>query len=176
MEPITATILIISALTSAGGAYMQMESDREQAKADRYMAEYNAKLAEREQAKTARESVERQEEIRKRGAAVQGTQRSLLAKGGVVLAEGSPLLLLADTAAEVELDIQREQYSAQERNLGLQAERSLSLLEADAAKARKKNATTTGWLNITTALTSGASDFKGGGGGKKSSSSSAVQE
>jgi hypothetical protein len=153
-------IFAIAAIASGTGAVMQAQAARKQAKMDRYMAEYNAKLAEREQQKEAQESLSRQEEMRRKGAAAIGTQKSLLAKGGVVMSEGSPLLVLADTAAQIELDIQREQYESRERGIGLEVQKSYSLMDAKAADGRKNAATWAGVAGVGSALLSGVSGYQ----------------
>lgn len=92
-DPVTWAIIIGTTITAAGA----IQSGRAQAK----MAEYNAQVAEREGqiATTGAEFEEAQ--FRREGERLKATQRVRFAKAGVKPA-GSPLLVMEETAAEIE--------------------------------------------------------------------------
>lgn len=79
----------------------------------RAIAEYNAQLKER-QAEDEREAARTAaEKFEKEGERFRGTQRVQLARGGVLATEGTPALLLEETAQELEqerLDILKEGF------------------------------------------------------------------
>lgn len=167
----------ISIIGTAVGAMASIQSARDQRHAAEYqrrMAEYNARLAEQraaaEQAHAYRETtegIERQREARRRGEQMISVQRSLLAKGGVDIDVGSPLALLADTAAETELDARRAEYESrlrvqaiQQRAADHRAEAGLFTMEAGAAAQRGRQARRAGYWQAGTSLLAGAATLR----------------
>jgi len=147
MEP--GTWAAISAVTSMAGTafstYSQMQQAREQSK----WAEYNAAVAERD-AETARMNAEYEAGIkRKETEKLLGRQRALYGKAGVTL-EGSPLLLMAETAAEGEMDALMI-----ERGGKLQAQRYRS--EATLSRMKGSAAQRAGYWGAGSTLLTGAS-------------------
>lgn len=88
-----------------GGTVMQASAMRAQGKAESAAAEFNARSAEQEAA--AKESLIRQEAARR-----MGTIRSQIGKSGATSA-GTPLLVLAESAANAEIDALNAQYTGQ---------------------------------------------------------------
>ena len=88
-----------------GGTIMQASAMRAQGKAESAAAEFNARSAEQEAA--AKESLIRQEAARR-----MGTIRSQIGKSGATSA-GTPLLVLAESAANAEIDALNAQYTGQ---------------------------------------------------------------
>lgn len=88
-----------------GGTVMQASAMRAQGKAESAAAEFNARSAEQEAA--AKESLIRQEAARR-----MGTIRSQIGKSGATTA-GTPLLVLAESAANAEIDALNAQYTGQ---------------------------------------------------------------
>lgn len=88
-----------------GGTVMQASAMRAQGKAESAAAEFNARSAEQEAA--AKESLIRQEAARR-----MGTIRSQIGKSGATTA-GTPLLVLAESAANAEIDALSAQYTGQ---------------------------------------------------------------
>ena len=88
-------------------AYGQLQAGKaaaEQGKQEQMLLEHNAKLKEREgEAELARSRAEALR-FQKEGEALQGTQNVKLAKGGVLATEGTPALLLEQTAQELDAD------------------------------------------------------------------------
>jgi len=90
-------IAAASALTGAFGAIRQGQAAAAQ-------AAFQARVFE-QQAAFARQRAARREAVFRRDVRrVKGTQRALLAKSGVKVEEGSPLLLQVETAAQAELE------------------------------------------------------------------------
>lgn len=179
-DPITAGLVI---MTVAGGA-MKTVSQIAQGKQQAANAEYNAKVAE-QQAQAARENAKYQQEtltqqseyeqarIQREKQKTQATQRTLYAKSGVRLDEGSPLEVMADTAAQYEMDIAANQY-----NLGVGLEEiryntdvDVSRLKSEAAyqRTQKKAYKTASYWNagstILTTLGTAGTMMGGLGGG-----------
>lgn len=115
------TWMAIAAITSAVGTGISVMGQMEAGKAQQKWAEYNAAVAERD-AETARLNAEYEAGLyRKDTERILSRQRALFGKAGVTL-EGSPLLLMAETAAEGEMDalmierggkIQAERYRSE---------------------------------------------------------------
>ena len=95
------------------------EIQRRQAKRQMQEAEVMRQRMRRERTRVGRETTERQMDVFRAGQKITGQQRSLLAASGVDLAEGSPLLMVAETAAETELMSRRESYQGRLAMLGI---------------------------------------------------------
>lgn len=87
------------------GSVMQANAIRQQGKAEAAAAEFNARSAEQEAA--SKESL-----IRQQAARQMGTIRSQIGKSGATSA-GTPLLVLAESAANAEIDALNAQYTGQ---------------------------------------------------------------
>lgn len=87
------------------GSVMQASAIRQQGKAEAAAAEFNARSAEQEA--TSKESL-----IRQQAARQMGTIRSQIGKSGATSA-GTPLLVLAESAANAEIDALNAQYTGQ---------------------------------------------------------------
>jgi len=92
---------VIAAVGTGVSAYGQYASARNQEKA----YEQNAAIADADANEVKRKAVYEESQARTRLRSLMGTQRALYAKAGVDLSEGSPLLVLADTAARGEEDL-----------------------------------------------------------------------
>ena len=118
---VSTTMTIQGQRQQAAAAQAQEETEeailRQNAEAQRAIAEYNAQMAERE-AEAERVAARREaEKFEKEGRRLKGTQRVLLARGGVLATEGTPALLLDETAQELEqerLDILKEGFRRSE--------------------------------------------------------------
>ena len=105
----------------------------QQGKAQQKWGSYNAAVAERD-AETARLNAEYEAGVqRKETQKLLGRQRALYGKSGVTL-EGSPLLLMAETAAEGELDALMIERGGKMRAQGYRSEATLSRMKGSAAK------------------------------------------
>lgn len=87
------------------GSVMQVNAIRQQGKAEAHGADFNARSAEQEAA--SKESL-----IRQQAARQMGTIRSQIGKSGATSA-GTPLLVLAESAANAEIDALNAQYTGQ---------------------------------------------------------------
>jgi len=92
---------VIAAIGTGVSAYGQYSSARSQEKA----YEQTARIAEADAVEAKRKAGYEESQARTRLKQLMGTQRALYAKAGVDLSEGSPLLVLADTAARGEEDL-----------------------------------------------------------------------
>jgi hypothetical protein len=93
---------VISAVGTGVAAYGQYSSARNQERA----YEQNARIAEADANAVQRKATYEESQARTRLKRLMGTQRALYAKAGVDLSEGSPLFVLADTAAQGEEDLE----------------------------------------------------------------------
>lgn len=124
------TIALIVALAGTGVAVAgTIQSGRAQAK----MAEYNAQVAKRE-AQVAEQNAAYEEAMhRKEGARLMATQRARYAKSGVT-SSGSPLLVMEDTAAEIERDALAIRYGGNVAAANARSSATLSRLTGSQAK------------------------------------------
>ena len=95
------------------------EIQRRQAKRQMREAEVMRQRMRRERTRVGHETTERQLDVFREGERLTGRQRSLLAASGVELSEGSPLLMVAETAAETELMSRRESYQGRLAQQGI---------------------------------------------------------
>lgn len=112
---------------AAVGTVMQVNAIRQQGKAEASAAEFNARSAEQDAA--SREGLIRQEAQRR-----MGTIRSQIGKSGATSA-GTPLLVLAESAANAEIDALNAQYTGQ---------RQAALYRAGGANAKSQARTMAG--------------------------------
>jgi len=126
-DPVTATLVIAAAsgVLTAGS----MVQSGQQA---RSAANYNATVA-RENAKAAElQAAERAKRIRSQGKSLLAKQRALYGASGVDLMFGSPLLVLADTAGQIELEAQDAIFAGKTQAAGLRSEAGGILAEGRA--------------------------------------------
>ena len=145
MATATTVAIILSVAATAASTYAAYEGGRQQKKA----ADLSAKLAERD-AENARAAARIRaenyaEEARRRMA----TMRAGYAASGVTM-EGTPLLVMMETAREVEKDIQRIKW-------GGEAQASAFEGEAGLQRMIGKQAYQTGIMGAGTSLLTGAS-------------------
>lgn len=108
-------------LVAASGALtaFSMVQSGQQAKSS---ANYNAAVA-RENAKAAEyQAAERAKRIRAQGESLLAKQRALYGASGVNLMFGSPLLVMADTAGQIELEAQDALFAGKTQAAGLRSE------------------------------------------------------
>jgi len=97
---------VIAAVGVGMSAYGQYQSGQAQEKAYKF----NAAIAEQDAAAERKKADYEEGQARLRLRQLIGTQRTLYAKAGVDLASGSPLMVLADTAARGEEDLEMIKY------------------------------------------------------------------
>lgn len=153
MDPFTILAIAAGALT-AGGTVMQYRAQQQAAEQQQATAEYNAQVAEQQAKREVEASAREQMQMREKGRQLIGKQRSMMAKSGVALTSGSPLELLADTAAELETDVEMAAYEGKSRRDARLSQATASTLRA---KQAGKRASTYGSMTFPAAITSGVS-------------------
>jgi len=170
--------MALAALALAGaaagmGALQSLQAGKD-AKA---WSEYNAAVLEREAEMARQNAALEAEQQRKAGERMKGAQRAAFAKAGVDVGSGSPLDVLAETAAETELAVSTIKWAGEQ-----QARRAISAAEAsrmkgDAAKrASYWGAGTTLLSGASRMASQGANYYNRYGGGNTRKKSSIVEE
>jgi hypothetical protein len=127
------TLALVAAATAIVGTGLQSFQVYQQAGAEADAAETNALLAQ-QQARLARlQSTVLQEQQQRRARALAGQQRAAIGESGL-LATGSTLELLSQSAAEAELDRLTLAYEGDLRASGLLAQSSLDAARAGAIR------------------------------------------
>jgi len=137
------------------GQLQQASAAAAQAESAQAMMEYNAKLAEREAEQERMRSLFEQGRQAEEGARVMGTMRAGMGAAGVVSTEGTPLLVQAKQASELELKNLMIGYEGAE---SAQRYRSQAVLDRIQAKIYGQKAgayRTGGYLNAGTTLLKG---------------------
>ena len=123
----------VAAAAALAGTAISAVGAIQQGKAAKKAAEYNAAV-QRNQAIAARQKAEFDaDRARAQAAALRSKQRTAFAKGGVAL-EGTPLLVLEQTAEAQELDAQAILYGGEVSATGYEAQAGLSEIEGAAAQ------------------------------------------
>ena len=118
-------------------------------------AEFNAAVAENDAIATRQAAEFEEDRLRRRSKRVLASQRASFGASGVT-AEGSPLLVMQDSAAEAEIDALAIRYSG-----SIQEARAKSQAAADRAEARA--ARRGGFARAGTSLLTGVSGVAGSG-------------
>lgn len=136
------TVFMIAGMTL--GALGQLQQAQQQKAAERY----NARIAEM-QAESIKVSGEFEEaKLKRQKRTLLGKQRALYGKAGVLTTTGSPLEVMADTAAQMELDIAANRYNVQ---VGI----SQALTEAAYRRKMARSYGAAGGIKATTTLLTG---------------------
>ena len=178
--------MVAAMVVMAAGMVLQGVGQIRQGQTAGAAAEYNAKVAEA-QAKAITESaefeaktLEQQGEVEKaqlvrEKAKVLATQRAGFAKAGVRIGEGSPLEVMADTAAQFELDLATSRYNIQTgqetlrygRDVGVARSKSEAAFQRLLAPRYRTSGYISGAGSILTGVGSMMGGFAGAGGGAK---------
>lgn len=126
-------VAVAGAATQAYGQYQEGRTAQRQAKAQAAWHAYNAKVAlrEREAEREATKFEVRQQE--KKTKRLQARQRSLIGVSGVTM-EGSPLLVVEDTAVQLALENINIRTRGQRRAQAFESQSILDISKASAAK------------------------------------------
>jgi len=101
MSTVIGIISLVAGLAgSASAANAQQQAANAQAEAN----EYNAKILEENAAQAKQKAMWEEDASRDEARKLIAKQRAMYAKSGVDISEGSPLLIMADTAAQAEKD------------------------------------------------------------------------
>jgi hypothetical protein len=124
---VLAVMTAVSTVVSAGAQFMQGQSAARAASANAAMAE--------EEAQRARQTAAVEEQRnRDQSRRIISAQRAAYGASGVVSEEGSPLLALADSASEAELDALTIRYSGATQARRLQAQAASDRASASGAR------------------------------------------
>jgi len=122
-----------AAIASLAGTAVSVVSQAQQGKEQQKWAEYNAAVAERD-AQAAKQNAEYEAGIKRKATEkLLGRQRALYGKAGVTL-EGSPLLLMSETATEGEMDALMIERGGTLQAQRYQTEATLSRMKGASAK------------------------------------------
>ena len=97
---------VAGAATGIAGGIQSYNQQKENAKAQQNMLEYNARLERREAEAEEAEANEAARRQRAENERLKAAQRAAYGKSGAAIASGSPLAVLGDTAANLELGVQ----------------------------------------------------------------------
>ena len=149
----------IGAVTAVAGTAVSVYGQVQSGKAQKATANYNARLAENEaKAKEQQAHVESQQ-MQRQKERLQASQRAGFAKGGAMITEGTPLLLMAEQAGNAELDILNNQRNRAMEGVSLKSEASMQKYQGkQAARAANIGAGATALSGFGSA----ASSFGGG--------------
>lgn len=103
MAVATSTALIIAAAASVAAAGVSVYGQQQQAKSQQALLNYNAALRDQEAADSVRDSRIRAQQQREANRRFLSKAQAIGATQGVVQSAGSPLEVLADNAAQLEL-------------------------------------------------------------------------
>lgn len=146
--------VIFTTATTVAGTALSSYGQYQSGKAQQDMANYNAKLAENEAIATEQLAHAETQRMTKDKQRLMATQRAGYAKSGSVITEGTPLLFMAEQAAEMELDM-----ITQQRNRALEANMLRSQAKLD--KYSGKVASYAGRLGAGATVLSGAGQAGG---------------
>lgn len=154
--------IIALAATGTGVAaysqYQQGKAAEDQAKAEAAWHAYNAKVAQRE-AEAEREAAEFESiQHKKQADKLLARQRVLRGASGVTV-EGSPLLVMEDTAAELALEAANLRMTGQRRISQFKSQSILDISKAGAAKARGAGFAQAGKIGAGATILGGAADI-----------------
>lgn len=141
----------VSGIVSAVGNY---QSAKAEVAAYRFNARINA--ADAVAARTKSDYEEKQS--RKKLITLMGSQRALYAKAGVDLSSGSPLLVLANTAAEGEEEAQNIRWQG---DVEVASHKNKATLNRFYANSTSKAATMQLWAGVLGAASGAAASYKG---------------
>lgn len=131
MSFVVAGVLVVGTAVAAYGQY-------EAGQAAKATANYNAKLAKNEAKAREQQAHVESQQMQKNKERLLASQRAGFAKGGAVITEGTPLLLMAEQAGTAELDILNQQRNRAMEASSLRSEASLSKIQGKQA-ARSAN-------------------------------------
>ena len=117
----------------------------------RMAAEYNAQIAEQNARLTLQQGAEDERKTRVIARKTLGQMRANYGASGVTM-EGSPVEIMAESAAAAELDALNVRYQAQSKAAMLRAGAQLDLMQG-------KNAETAGYINAAAALFNGGANM-----------------
>ena len=134
MDPMT-----LAAGASAVGSFMGYKGNMASARQAQAVAESNATVAENEAVLLARQSRDQQTALRRQSEQLEGSQVLAASASGVQLS-GSPLITLANTYFNTEVDAQRIISAGNAAQMNKEAEAALSRAQGSASAASFRTA------------------------------------
>ena len=127
----TTALIAVCATAAVAGAGISGYGMYQSGQSQKAMANYNAKLARNEAIAKEQQSHAESLQMRKDKERLTASQRARYAKSGALMTEGTPLLVMAEQAGMMELDILNAHRN---RSLEAQALRSQAKLDKYAGK------------------------------------------
>lgn len=149
---------ILSGAGTALGVVSAVQEGRAQSAAYQNQAnaaDQNAKIAERQAVTAAQNGAQEEKEMRRRGAATIGAQKTAFAASGIDSGSGSATDVINDTSSQNELDALAIRKNSANQVWGYQADQTNYKNQASASRTAAKNARTAGNLNAFGTLLSG---------------------
>lgn len=157
-EPVTIAMAAATAV-SAVGAYNESKSAKAAAKYNAAVQENNAQFSEWQAQDALDRGQLQQQDNRRRGEQIAGTQRAAIAANGIVMDEGSPLAILQDTEFATARDAQVIRDNANREAYGFRQQAQNA--RAGAAITRYQGDSINTGLNVASSLLSGGSKVAG---------------
>ena len=145
----TTALLVASAAVSAVGAGVSAYGQYQAGQSQKAMANYNAKLAENEAIAKQQQTVAETERMRAQKKRMMSAQRATAGKTGAMISGGTPLLVMAEEAGLMELDILNMRRTGK-------MEAGASIAESKMSKWEGKQAARAGMISAGGTLLSGA--------------------
>lgn len=123
----------LSALTTAGSTFAQIEAEKARREFERGQFESNRRLLEFQKEDVFKRGKRRAQKVREQGRRLIGSQRAALAASGIVVDTGTALDIQEETAAMAAVDAQTVENNAAREAFGLQSQ--LLSLEGQDARA-----------------------------------------
>lgn len=143
---VAAAIAIAAAASAVAGATSAIVQSQQAAAT----ADYNAEVASQQAELAKRAGIAAEADTREGTALIRATQRAQLADSGLTQ-EGTPLLVLLDTAAQAEVEAQRARYTGKVAEQG-------ALANVGLAKLQRQQAIQGGVIGAGTSLLTGAAN------------------
>lgn len=124
---------VIMAAMAGAGTGMQAGGQYQQARTQAQIMDYNAKVADQNAAAAKQQADYETDKMKSRQEKLLGRQRALYAKSGVRF-EGSPLLVMKETAGEGEQDVQEKKREAALESALKRSKAGLLHFKADAER------------------------------------------
>ena len=140
---------------NAYGSYKSGKANKDAAKAQAALGEFNAKVSEQDAIATEMKTKFDQVRQIRMGERIMGRTRAKLGASGAVLSEGAPLAVMADQAFELELENALIGHEGMTEAARHRSDAVAMRMGASAAERRGKAAMTAGYINAGASLLSG---------------------
>jgi cell division septum initiation protein DivIVA len=144
----------VAMATSAVGSVMSAQAQRQAGNTQQALYNYNASITENQAVHVQRDAAYVANNERLQNQRLLSRQRALYAKAGVVGSTGTPLLVMAEQAATLELNALQAEYRGSEEAANLKGQAVLDRWQGGIASA-------TGRMNANATLLTGAQKLLG---------------